>query len=357
MTTIQGRFNRWADDFYCLNSPNRLTALEGFRALAIWMVFNVHFLGQYGERSYFLTGESFLKGLVKFFHSGHIGVDLFFVLSGFLIHSTLNKKRPSFRDYVAHRARRIFPAHVAVLFLLVFPDIIWQKFIGNALFLNSSLNAVTWSLKWEWAFYLVMFGFFTLGIKHKNYLYGSMLTLLLILLLAKTIENNTPDPGRFAGFFIGVLVAEWSSSRYNVLSTWRWRPLIITGLAGIFLSSFVWSIAAETIGESFWLRNSYYLLVSSSAGLLVMSIALNKAGGLATVLQLKPIRILGQISYSFYLVHTLVGLSLARNVLGEIVNFQEMLLSYLVAFAMSFIVSSALFYYFERPYFGTRKTA
>ena len=149
---------------YCLDSQSRFQSFEGLRAWAVIMVFNVHFLGQYYQQHYFVQPNSVLERMLKFLHSGHIGVDLFFVLSGFLIYSTLIRNKPSFRDYLKHRASRIMPAHIAVLILLTFPAMHWAGFFSNILFLPTffhllgDINIVTWSLGWEWLFYVSMFG-------------------------------------------------------------------------------------------------------------------------------------------------------------------------------------------------------
>src|SRR6266852_636897 len=93
-----------------------LPGLDGVRGLAILMVMAIHFVGD-------ATARTFGQRLgVKAAGYGLLGVDLFFVLSGFLITGLLldAKSRPHyFRNFYARRTLRIFPLYYAVLVLLL----------------------------------------------------------------------------------------------------------------------------------------------------------------------------------------------------------------------------------------------
>jgi peptidoglycan/LPS O-acetylase OafA/YrhL len=104
-------------------APPRLTGhqpgLDGVRGLAIIMVMAIHFVGD-------ATAQTFAQTvIVKAASFGLLGVDLFFVLSGFLITGLLLDAKSGshyFRNFYARRTLRIFPLYygvLAALFLLL----------------------------------------------------------------------------------------------------------------------------------------------------------------------------------------------------------------------------------------------
>jgi peptidoglycan/LPS O-acetylase OafA/YrhL len=98
-------------------SGSHLPALDGLRGLAIIMVMFVHFIGDSQPQS------AFERILNKASNYGVWGVDLFFVLSGYLITGILYDSRGSahyYRNFYLRRILRIFPLYYGVLFLLFF---------------------------------------------------------------------------------------------------------------------------------------------------------------------------------------------------------------------------------------------
>ena len=94
-----------------------LKALDGVRGLAVLMVILWHAM-----ESNFLTASPLIKVIGMTLYVGRLGVDLFFVLSGFLITGILIDTRGDsgyFRRFLARRALRIFPLYYGVLFVLM----------------------------------------------------------------------------------------------------------------------------------------------------------------------------------------------------------------------------------------------
>jgi len=146
-------------------------ALDGLRGVAVLLVLAFHFLHIDGE------GGTVERALLSASRTGWAGVDLFFVLSGFLITGILLDARGGqgyFRAFYARRVLRIFPlyyAYLAVLFLVVprlLPSLdvkpetqgwLWT-YLGNVLFAReggfhaSPYTGHFWSLAVEEQFYL-----------------------------------------------------------------------------------------------------------------------------------------------------------------------------------------------------------
>jgi peptidoglycan/LPS O-acetylase OafA/YrhL len=93
-----------------------ILALDGLRGVAILLVVACHFVSNLG-----ITADGWAWPLVKFAHAGWTGVDLFFVLSGFLITGILIDARGSssyFKAFYARRALRILPAYYGFLIVI-----------------------------------------------------------------------------------------------------------------------------------------------------------------------------------------------------------------------------------------------
>ncbi|HEX2853191.1 MAG TPA: acyltransferase [Opitutaceae bacterium] len=107
------------------HSPGHIDALDGIRGLAILLVLAHHFFG------YDVRHIWWLDLVFKFVGYGWCGVDLFFVLSGFLITGILLKTKTSahyFRNFYMRRTLRIFPLYYGCLLvaLILLPALGWN---------------------------------------------------------------------------------------------------------------------------------------------------------------------------------------------------------------------------------------
>ena len=155
-----------------------------------------------GLRAVSVLGVLFFHLKFDFFSGGYLGVDVFIVISGYLItsliYNDLKFKKFNFVNFFLRRARRLLPTYLVVLFLsLVISYLIYLPeelinfskslisstfFVSNFFFwLNSgywdetNLNPLlhTWSLSIEWQFYLFL-SFF----HHTHYSYSLSLSKL-----------------------------------------------------------------------------------------------------------------------------------------------------------------------------------
>lgn len=159
-------------------SENRIPELDGLRGLAVLMVLAWHFIGSPSG------GTDYAKPFHYLTVFGRTGVDLFFVLSGFLITGILTDHRQSPRllpAFYARRALRIYPPYIVLIalywtvFTVMGPTIVanadvvpvWKQVLAQVTFTWNWLMAayngpiaqgftVTWSVAIEEWFYLLL---------------------------------------------------------------------------------------------------------------------------------------------------------------------------------------------------------
>ena len=164
-----------------------LPVLDGVRGLAVLLVM-VHHFAPFGGASLSLGGLRLTRQigevLCRVPRSGWCGVDLFFVLSGFLITGILLDAKGSprfFRTFYARRALRVFPLYYGVLFLvlLALPALGLVRSAGARYLVYHSLplwcHAANWIIAWkgEWVCgggLLQLNHFWSLSIEEQFYL-------------------------------------------------------------------------------------------------------------------------------------------------------------------------------------------
>ena len=266
------------------------------------------------------------------FKGGYIGVDVFFVISGYLISSILltelGENRFSFSRFYERRVRRILPALLMVLgacllgsWYLLPPEELatFSKSLVSVLLLNSNNHFAslkgyfnlatwrdpllhTWSLAVEEQYYLIFPLFLTVGWRlRRNVLKSIILALcVLSLLLAEITVHSNPIgafyrlPTRMWELLIGTLLAwgEWESGPAKLN---RWSGLV--SLAGLLMIAWaVFYFGPETP------HPGLITLVPVLGAALV--IRYGRAPGPARrLLRSTPMVTVGLISYSLYLVH------------------------------------------------------
>src|ERR1043166_255666 len=91
--------------------------MEGLRGLAVSLVFLVHYVALIRP---WISGHNTLLVIAGGMHTiGNTGVDLFFVLSGYLIYGSLISKEQSFLKFMVRRGERLYPAVFTAFALFV----------------------------------------------------------------------------------------------------------------------------------------------------------------------------------------------------------------------------------------------
>ena len=338
--------------------PDRIKTMEGIRGIAVALVFFVHY-GSLIEP--WLRESSAAATLARILEDvGNIGVDLFFVLSGFLIYGMLISKPTSFRTYFLKRIRRIYPTFLVVMGLylvlsFVFPAesklphesaaafwlILENLLLLPGLFDVPAIITVAWSLSYEMACYLAIPLMITLLQLRQWPRVLRMGLFLGISALGFYYFSGHSGHMRVLMFLSGILLFETLDGGYL-------RRLPPIGVPALVCAVAVVVLLSEWHAD-LWLRYlALYLLF------FVFCLEVFVSTGMSAWLFSRPfVRWLGNMSYSYYLIHglalkflflVLIWVHPARHADSDL--FWWMLLP---AFLLTLIPAAALYLLVERP--------
>jgi len=321
-------------------------ALDGLRAIAVIMVFFQH----YG------AGHTFIFGW------GWAGVDIFFVLSGFLITGILydsQNKIHRFRDFYIRRTLRIFPLYYFIwaVVLLVAPFAHWQwnfrwalwpAYLGNYarfFFLHQAgdlyrFDKLTfgapvsswfgypfhlyighfWSLCVEEQFYLI-WPFVVYKVRRRETLIKICLAVIVLSPIVRAVLTLilSPQllqmelfyrslPTRLDALLIGGLVAlSLRGPEETIVRRLRRPLLLITSVLFValnFVSTKVLSLRFEGSASN-WIGVFGFTIIDLFAAALILE-CIHPGSFVGVGLSWKPLRALGIISYGFYIYHDLL---------------------------------------------------
>ena len=280
----------------------RLAALDSLRGLAALAVVAYHYTGGFEE----VVGPH--SRPVHAFLLGHFGVELFFVISGFVIAWTLERST-SLRAFAVSRIARLYPAYLAalaligaVLFGLGFnPQHISPFALAPNLAIGlpplihqPNLDPSFWTLGLEVVFYTLaaVMTFALPRLPMEAWCLGWLATALAVqAVLADNLQLQLLTCSGFAELFV------LGAMTFRLLESNRLRPLtLVTWLAAAVIAF----VGVER----------GHLAVHIRYGVLV--IAFTAAVALAAKdwlppLRLRPLVAVGQASYSLYLIHQILG--------------------------------------------------
>ncbi len=357
------------------NSGSIIRTINGVRGLAILLVFCVH-LVSIGYLSVLDAASHFY---IKLLWLGWTGVDLFFVLSGFLITGILVDTQASpnyFRSFYMRRILRIFPLYYLVVllgglgFLLFrhtsswhhFPDphtlVYLLVYVQNFYGMPPSFGHF-WSLALEEQFYL-LWPLVVYLVRSRRALactIGGLITLSFLARLTAILHDPQVDLNarlqyRIDALLIGALLALVVRNRTALRRTLRAAPW--TALAGLL--AFLW-IDFGTPNEWFS-RSTYTRLYGFPAlALLFGSCVLlawnaERTGTRADRLLCTPfLQFTGKYSYGLYVFHAPILLftyyALLNPTKSHTANTPERLLLGLAALALSYAVAWLSFTFYE----------
>lgn len=302
----------------------RVPVLDGLRGVAILLVLFLH-LGP--SSPWTVTPTALIDRLyLRTAQTGWMGVDLFFVLSGFLITGILYDTKASahyFRQFYARRVLRIFPLYYAALalFLIVLPTLRPDHWVARDLqadafwfwtylynmkvsfsgFSPTSALGHFWSLAVEEQFYLIWpFVVLWLGRRHLLATCAALIVIALLcrIALAATDLVVLPDvwmPARMDALGVGAFIAVYSRTEGGMEHLARWaRPTVAIAAVPLCVL-FVLNVGLATIGHT--------LLALFFGATLVVALTSKPASVTERVLSSRILGFFGRYSYALYVFH------------------------------------------------------
>lgn len=345
-------------------------ALDGLRGVAILLVVFFHNFG-------FISYSVF----------GWLGVDLFFVLSGYLITDILLNtvtQKNFLKNFYARRALRIFPLYYLFLFISFFLlplfnslktelqfyiDHQWWLwlYLQNWLYSfntppNTSFLNHLWSLAVEEQFYLI-WPFLILLIRKPKYLLWLMVLVLFAVLITRSllwinkIENLTYSSlytfTRIDGICIGCIVA--LSLKMNFAFLKKQRTIIVLTFAAL---NFIFYFINQ--------KNSFpyfafigYTTFAAIFGLLVYEIVTGDTKLINLFFNQPVLKFFGSISYSFYIFHWPLYLAISPSlkiwVIQNIPKFSSDFFASAVATILACLLAYLSYRFFEMRFLKLKK--
>jgi peptidoglycan/LPS O-acetylase OafA/YrhL len=364
----------------------RIPELDGLRGLAIFVVILCHYIadGPVGPRHSLAARAGEVLGL------GTVGVDLFFILSGFLIGGILLNSRLSpryYRTFYLRRFFRIIPIYYGWLILFglfmlaakkwgvaggaefttVTPYWAYFVFLQNYFQGSTAIQAYwlipLWSLAVEEQFYLLAPPVVRMLSPERlvKILTGVLVFSLLLRIFLASFYGASHDywginaatdwmPCRADDLALGMLVATlWT----NPQSRRRLQERVNLSHAGLF------ACAASLLAVSYWIMKPDSFMTATLGRtvigfffmfLMIISLT-DKEGWLARIFRWSPLRELGKVSYCVYIIHRAVNWGLHRVVLHGDPRFDSWpaIGVTVLSFAVTMILAELSWRYFENP--------
>lgn len=358
---------------------NRIPELDGLRGIAVSMVLFWHFGGCLVDPSRSAWEQAIYSGTI----GGRTGVDLFFVLSGFLIVGILLDNRNAsnlFSVFYIRRAARILPPYfllIAVYWLCYAatgPD---AAFNANPSFFVQFGAQITFTYNWLLAAFndIVARGFsvtWSVAVEEQFYVVAPLAIFLTPPRNVRTLIISVALISAFSRAVFGVLFPQYDMAAYvltplrldclclgaYVATIWRNEremaqlrahsrklSIALVALLAIF-PLMIFAIHRDlTFHMSVW--GHFYLAVLYAVLMLFVLLRINQT---IPLLRTRVLQEAGRISYALYLFHSLY-LSLFFNSFGRperISNWHDFMIA-LGAFGASIATCYASFYLLEKP--------
>lgn len=345
--------------------------LDHLRGVAALIVFTYH-LYHHFYHQWKPNPDAWYLGLMT---EGHTGVGLFFVLSGFILMLIrMNTTEIGYWDFMRNRFLRIFPLFLVVFFVAISigrnefrpADVLYLFFsnLGQAPTSNSFITGAAWTISVEFTFYAA-FPFIAYAAVSKGISYLPRLILIILLLKfgAYFVSENPKHMyystllGRLDQFLIGMLAAMLyvKLESKGWLQHWIWLLLAVFMVwLGVGLMARFSSYQGVEQHEPFW------IFWPTLEALLWAGVVLAYLCSSAKVPDLlnRFMELMGQVSYSWYLLHALV-LGIWSQMVGPLqltgLFGLDLTLNLAIVMVLSLSIAKLSYHTLEEPFLGLRR--
>ncbi|MEZ4900802.1 MAG: acyltransferase [Spirosomataceae bacterium] len=326
------------------NQHQRLATLDTFRGMAALAVVLFHL-------TLHQAGAPFQMGW------GATGVDLFFIISGFVIFMTLNKTSSAL-DFVIARFSRLYPVYwtsvtLTALFMVVgsylgYSQVSWSEYVANMTMFQHylgirDLDGSYWTLLVEMLFYgLMLLVFWIKKIDHLEW-YGLGLVIVQIIthswlrlsfpFIYTTIQEVFPLINHFQLFWAGIVFYQIHQQGYNKS---RVAAIVLAYIVTLYLYDKTGRSHLFVTPLTYFITSTVYFLLF----FLFVSQRLEWINNRITIF-------LGAISYSLYVIHHyfMVGVI---TILQDQFKWSYSLAAF-IALISAILLASLITYFIEKP--------
>lgn len=278
-----------------------LISVQMLRALAALMVVMQHIADK---------AEQYHSAALTYYQVGYFGVDLFFIISGYIMCHATSQKKVGFTHFIANRIKRIIPLYwivtaVALVVYIVAPAMVNASGGETSIFSSWTLIPTGkkllvhngWTLSYEFLFYFIFAGFLLAGSLHKQILFTSA-ALMALVLVGFWLQPQQPT----LKFLSDKVFVEFISGMLAFILLQR---VTLPALVSLLLAA---------AGTALLLLQNHYGIYVSCAGrvlsggvpmllLFIGCVGLEPVVKKAVFPGKKSAILLGNASYSLYLIH------------------------------------------------------
>ena len=337
-----------------LATSQRFTMIDALRGIAAIWVACFHF---YGGLSDLFTRHTFVNPFHFILAHGNTGVEIFFVISGFVIAYSIRGRSVTpgyFGHFVLRRSVRLEPPYWATIALAIASlwlsnhlrvDRVAQlpsagKVVAHIFYLQGFLHQgqivdVFWTLCMEVQFYVFFLALVALSQRLGDSRISRLAVLVPLTVASFGIQLGLfPEPTawmfKFWYLFQLGVIAYWATSRQLKYSDFFVYLVLLVGLQG------------------------WHPSVTGAMGLLTgLLLYLAARYDFMSALDYAPLQFLGRRSYSLYLIHPVIGVPFAyffaRKFFGALVSAPAAIVCMLTAITVSLVGAQLLYMFVERP--------